>query len=150
MGSSRKKKSFYTLFWRRTLCSFLLPRWEDRLIDQFDKEKHLFFSSFPKRVSEGLASHSVCWMLLVISLLVTGYHKNDDSVGLEKMLASSHPLGEVEDGTCATTKGIGGVLVTTLFMLMVPGRVEKAAFCSWRGRNRTGREKEGDAYVCLL
>lgn len=89
-------------------------------------------------------------MLLVISLLVTGYHKDDDSTGLGKMLASSYPLDEVEDATCATTEGFRGVLETSLFMLMVPGMAEKAAFCSWRGRNGTGREKEGDACVCLL
>lgn len=83
-------------------------------------------------------------------MLVTGYHKNDDSVGPEKVLASSHLLSEVEDGTCATTEGIRGGFVTTLFILMIPGKAEKAAFCSWRGRNRTGREKEGDAYDCML
>lgn len=78
--------------------------------------------SFPKLVShEGLVSHSVC------DMLVPGYYKNDDSVGPEKLLASSHPLSEVEDGTCATTESIRGVLVTTLFILMIPGRAEKAA-----------------------
>lgn len=65
------------------------------------------------------------------------------------MLASSHPLSEVEYGTCVSTEGIRGVLATILFMLIIPGRAEKAEFCSWRGRNRAGREK-GDAYVCLL
>lgn len=148
MGSSRKKGflwSFYSCFGEQPLCSFLLPRWEERLIDQFDKGAHFCSSSFLKPAShEGLASHSVC------DMLVTGYHKNDDSVGPEKILASNHPLGEVEDGTYSTTEGIRGVLVATPFMLMIPGRAEKAAFCSWRGRNSTGRKKEGDAYVCML
>lgn len=155
MGSSRKKSFcvfFIDCFGEEPLCSFLLPRWEDRLIDQFDKENTFVFQQFSQMSLWRLdfSQQDVHYMLLVISLLVTGYHNDDDSTGLGKMLASSYPLGEVEDATCAATEGIRGVLETSLFMLMVPGMAEKAAFCSWRGRNGTGREKEGDACVCLL
>lgn len=56
------------------------------------------------------------------------------------MVASSHPLGYVKDGTCANTEAIREVLVATLFMLIIPEGQKKQH--SALGEGETGLEEK--------
>lgn len=94
-------------------------------------------------------------MPLVISLIVRVYHRGGGGcVGLEKAVGQQplqyhvSLLSEAEDGMWGTTEDIRAVLVTTLFMLMIPGRAEKAPLCPQEGRNRAGKAEA--ACPCLM